>query len=151
MSIHRDFRIYVAGSSKDIDRCERAVARCRAEGFTITEDWVRTMRTSAPDHLLDAERLTACAIADLRGVATADVVWLLAPPASKPSAGCWGEMDRAFTSKVPVVYSPPPDERPQFSIFTTQIGEHAFGRICATDDEALETIKQLAVYLSLDY
>lgn len=88
-------RVYVAGSSKDIDRCERAVARCREAGFTITEDWVAEMRASAPDAQLDADHLMACAKADIRGVETADVVWLLAPPASKPSAGCWVEAWKA--------------------------------------------------------
>jgi hypothetical protein len=130
-------KIYIAGSSKDIDRCEAWRDRCIGVGIDITEDWMGEMRSTPNEQLLDHERLIACALADLRGVMAADFVWLLAPPASKPSAGCWGELDRALTSKVPVVYSPPGWERPQFCIFTTLI-DVTSGKICATDDEAFE-------------
>jgi len=142
-------RIYVAGSSKDIDRCERAITQCREAGMIITEDWVATMRASPPDHLLDEERILAAAIADIRGVESADVVWLLAPPASKPSAGCWAEMDRALTRRIPVVYSPPPVEKPQFCIFTCLIEtgtepRSTQGFICGSDEEAFAILQAMA-------
>lgn len=128
-------KIYIAGSSKDIERCEQWRDRCIGVGIEITEDWMAEMRATPNDALLDHERLVHCALADLRGVEQADYVWLLAPPFDKPSAGCWAELDRALVDGVPVIYSPPGGGvRPQFCIFTVLI--EAPGKICASDDEA---------------
>lgn len=135
-------KIYIAGSSKDIERCEAWRDRCVGAGIEITEDWMSEMRSTPNDALLDHDRLVACALADIRGVETADVLWLLAPPVSKPSGGCWNELDRAQVRGKPIVYSPPPVERPQFNIFTTLIDTSSArpilqqSRICKTDDEA---------------
>lgn len=124
-------KIYVAGSSKDIDRCEAMVAACRAMGLEITVDWVAVMRASPPDSACDATYLETCARNDIRGVKEADVVWVVGPSVSKPSTGCWGELTAALALGKPVLYSAPPraaahwpesvhaQHVPQFCIFTT--------------------------------
>ncbi len=131
-------KIYIAGSSKDIERCEMWRDRCIGLGIEITEDWMSVMRASPNEQLLDHERLVACAAADLRGVEDADYVWLLAPPGTKPSAGCWSELAWAFARGVPAVYSPPSGERPQFCIFTALLPPQA---LCASDDEAFAKLE----------
>lgn len=133
-------RIYIAGASKDIERCEKWRDRCIGVGIEITEDWMAGCRlhganAAAPEILLSSAR------ADIRAVETADYVWLLAPPFDKPSAGCWAELDRALCRIVPVIYSPPPDVRAQFCIFTTLIpGAHSEGLICTSDEEAFAAL-----------
>lgn len=116
-------KIYIAGSSKDIERCEGARDAALAAGIDITEDWMTTMRESGPDSMADGARLIACAMDDLVGVAIADVMWLLTPPADKPSSGCWSELTWAMAHKVPVITSAPVGPM-QFNIFATLIPGH---------------------------
>lgn len=119
-------KIYIAGSSKDIDRCERMVSAVRALGIDITVDWVAIMRASPPDSACDADHLAKCARDDIRGVKEADIVWVVGPSVSRPSTGCWGELTAALALGKPVLYSEPPADAltgqsaptPQFCIFT---------------------------------
>jgi nucleoside 2-deoxyribosyltransferase len=113
-------QIYVAGSSKELDRCEQFVRAVRALGHTITCDWVAAMRANAADTLLSPEELRRFAAADLRGVADADLVVLLGPAQSTPSQGCWVEMGYALAMSVPLIYVAP-QSAPQFCIFTSMI------------------------------
>jgi hypothetical protein len=85
--VSETMRIYVAGSSAEIDRARAFIAAVREiPGAAITMDWPAFMEASgAADHELPIERLVEGAEEDLRGVMEADVVVLLAPtgPASR--------------------------------------------------------------------
>lgn len=89
-------RVYIAASSREMDRARAAMFALRAWGCEITEDWVAAIEAAgaANEGLSDEDR-RRYAGADLRGVADADVFWLLAP--ETPSAGCWVEMGYALS------------------------------------------------------
>lgn len=89
-------RVYVAGASREMDRCAAAMALVRELGGTITCDWVEAIRASgspANEGKTDEER-RADATEDLKGVSDADVLWLLAPEGT--SAGAWTELGYAL-------------------------------------------------------
>lgn len=93
-------RIYIAGSSREIERAERAIKAVRELGHTITVDWPAAMRAEAAngkgDHALTPEEQKRYAEADLDGVAGADLVWLLIPDRENPSVGAWFEAGYAL-------------------------------------------------------
>jgi hypothetical protein len=69
-------KVYVACSSKELDRAERAMSEIRRRGGTITFDWtpdVRQWGPQAPNPVIGLR----CAMADLNGVRDADVVLVL--------------------------------------------------------------------------
>jgi len=135
-------KLYIAGSSKELSRAERWIATCRAAGIEITEDWVASMRAAGPDHAADPEVLVSAAQRDLDGVRSADLVWVLIPPAVAGSTGCWAELGAALAWGVPASLSAPTDEygeaaAAQFCIFGTLVPERFR---FASDTAALEWI-----------
>lgn len=100
-------KIYVACSSREIDRAERAMASIRAAGGEVTFDWtadVRTYGSKAPD----ATTGMRCATADLAGVETANVVLVLD---GEYSYGRIVEHGAALALRKPVVVSGVPQGR----------------------------------------
>ena len=91
-------KVYVAGSSAELDRCERVISALRAGGCTITFDWAAQMREFAArglcDAALDDHEARRCAEADLNAIVDADVVLLLAP--EQPTRGAWVEFGYAL-------------------------------------------------------
>jgi hypothetical protein len=112
------------------------MARLRAHGLTVTEDW-----TAAPpagvtsDAELAREQRAAFALADAGGVERAELLWLLAPN-EKGSCGAWWEFGYARGLGIPVVVSGARWDR---SIFT-ELAQHRFDR----DVDALVWIVDLA-------
>lgn len=100
-------RIYVACSSRDIERAERAISAIRAAGGEVTFDWtvdVRRYGSNAPNR----ETGLRCATADLEGVATADVVIVID---GEYSYGRIVEHGAALALRKPVVVSGAPQGR----------------------------------------
>jgi hypothetical protein len=95
---------YVAGPSRELDRCEQVMARLRASGVRITHDWAASVRRieGLGTALLDAEQEQE-AIADLGGVASADVLIVLTP--RNGISSCWVEMGAALALCRPVILS----------------------------------------------
>lgn len=88
-------KVYVAGSSKEIERAERVIAALRERGIEITFDWPAQVRAvgsanEGPDEVL-LPALLECLEA---GVFGADIVLVLAP--TKPSTGVWVELGTAW-------------------------------------------------------
>jgi len=77
-------RIYVAASSKELDRAKRVIAMVeRSEGLKITFDWTKDIeQATVPDASLLMDARCISAGADLRGVWECDVLWLLMPAVS---------------------------------------------------------------------
>lgn len=96
--------VYVAGPSREIERSEHVMARLRASGLQITYDWAAAVRRieGRGTALTDAEQERE-AHADLAGVASADVVVVLAP--TDGISGCWVEMGAALALCRPVILS----------------------------------------------
>ncbi len=96
-------RIYLAGSSRELDRCETALAEIRAAGHAITEDWCAVMRSAGPDAECTIDVLHAAAIDDVRGVREADWFILLAPLEGS-SFGAGFELGVAFAEGVASIW-----------------------------------------------
>lgn len=91
-------KVYVAGSSRELDRARAAIAACRARGWHVTGDWPAEIARAggrANRGLSPAERRGA-AVSCLHGVRQADAFWLLVPGEDSPSAGCWVELGVAL-------------------------------------------------------
>jgi hypothetical protein len=91
--------IYVAGASAQIEQVETYLAKLRAAGWSITFDWtakVREVGNASPD---DLKIRRAAAIADLKGVAGAGVLWLMQPEPTSTSTGAWVELGAAITRR----------------------------------------------------
>lgn len=131
--------IYVAGSSKEIERAEAMVSALRVAGHHITLDWAAEMRKAgAADKDLPIERVREAARADLAAVDTADLVVLLTPAVDKPSAGAWSELTWAYAHQIPV-WVVRARGIPQFCIFTS-LAEELGGAMFDTDEEVLRRL-----------
>lgn len=92
-------RIYIAGSSRELERCKAAVRAARALDIDVgehhwTED-LEVIRREHPDDttvpwLTRASGAAACSMA----LASSSVLWLLAP--EKPTIGAWVELGMAL-------------------------------------------------------
>lgn len=88
--------IYVAGASKEIDLVEGYVAELRRHGWTISHDWCSEIRScSVPEGELTDEEQARTAEADLYGVESAEVFWLMVP--KNQSVGAWIELGAALS------------------------------------------------------
>jgi hypothetical protein len=137
----RSLKIYVAASSQEIPRAQRAMRSLRAAGHAIVGDW--TVPVLARGYGGDANRQVPPAerrsesMACLKAVTEAEAVLLLAPETR--SCGCWVELGYALAER---------QRRPELlvcsagdvkqSIFCQLT--HAFG----TDDGALSFFEHLA-------
>jgi hypothetical protein len=101
-------RVFVAGSSRDLERAELAHFRLRRAGITVTSDWTSHVRAArnrgvmSDAELDDAERAEACA-SNRRCLAESTHFLLLAPSPDAPSRGAWVELGMALGSCVVVV------------------------------------------------
>lgn len=93
-------RIYIAGASANIELHERFNREVIAAGWTITCDWCAAVRAAgnvaSPS---DPQVRREAALADLEGVATADVFWLVQPDETSTSTGSWVEIGAAITRR----------------------------------------------------
>ncbi len=130
--------IYVAGASKELDRCKHWIKALADEGFRITCDWTKAVEKygSQGDGLTDPE-LRMFARQDLRGVDEAHVLWVLAPQQS-PSKGAWIEFGYALGTKKRIVISPPVSDSVIFAKLLT-VTE------CKTDQDAFDWIQKCLI------
>jgi nucleoside 2-deoxyribosyltransferase len=125
-------RVYVAGSSGQIERAKSAIAALRERGHIVTHDWpvlVERVGSANPPDASSADR-TDWATDDLKGVHDADVFWLLMP--STDGFGAAVELGYALAHGRPVVVS---GGTPSRSIFT-ELATWMFDR----DDQALDEL-----------
>jgi hypothetical protein len=115
-------KIYVAGSSRELERAEAAIAACRALGHKITVDWPAAMRANPADHELSPADQEHYARLDIRGVLEADLVWLLIPDRANPSAGAWFEAGVAHAA---AMFS----QKPRRTIASGVVGGYIFARV----------------------
>ncbi len=138
--------LYVAGASKEIDRCEAFMRAAQALGFELTYDWVSIMRQApAPDGELDEAILRAIGTSEIDAVLESELFVLLHPQPGSQSTGCWTELGAILAVK-----------RLQFATFRNRVVcEPAIVAVCpekglrkgpfwpladhvvSTDDEAL--------------
>jgi hypothetical protein len=127
-------RVYVAGSSAELDRVKTAMDRLRKAGITVSHDWVACINevgSANPAGATDADR-AQWAWEDLRGVKNADILWVLWP--ETPSAGACVELGYAIRGGQRIIIS----GNHKTSIFTTS------GECYDTDYEALAEVLSTA-------
>ncbi len=133
-------QIYIAGSSSDLVRVKAAAALAEKAGYNISEKWWETVEkhgTNPPNASRADKRKWSeqC----LRGVAKADIIWVLAPPAGS-TIGAWIEFGYAIGSNTKKLTAISGNVS---SIFTAMAG------ICAdTDEQALTLIIAAAEVIS---
>lgn len=90
-------RVYVAGSSREIERAERMIAEVRAiPGVEITFDWAAAIRQAgAANEGLTDEQAIEASHACIEGVLNADVFVALLPPSGVPADGLMYELATA--------------------------------------------------------
>lgn len=85
--------VYVAGSSRDLERAERVIAELRTiPGVVVPVDWPAHMREHGPDEGLSDDDRLRFALEDAEGAHRAEILVLLRPTAKAPSAGAWVEL-----------------------------------------------------------
>jgi hypothetical protein len=126
-------RVYVAGSSLEMDRARRAVERLYEAGCLVTSTWINVIASVGSANPTDVshERRRSWSVVDLAEVTLADVLWFLVPPTTVQTRGAWVELGHAYASGKQIVCSG--DSTAQ-SIFT------ALGAEFATDDEAFSFV-----------
>ena len=91
-------KVYVAGSSAEVERAERVIASLRAMGHVVTFDWTRSVREYRSqgyrDADLDDDRCAMIASEDLDAVRRADALLFLSP--EEPTTGAWVELGCAL-------------------------------------------------------
>lgn len=97
-------RIYLAASRGELADARHFMSELRKGGHEITHDWIADIDRNGPDDAeVPAYELHECAEKDLRGVRTADLLWLMSP--SSGGSGCFVEFGYAIAFSVPVVVS----------------------------------------------
>lgn len=105
--LRRVSKVYVAGSSAELDRAERAIADLEARGVAVTSTWPRSVTNvgeSNPAHASRSDR-ARWAITCLHEVREADLVWMLVPSRAHPTRGAWLEAGYALARGKVVVFS----------------------------------------------
>jgi hypothetical protein len=93
-------RIYVAGPSRELERCERVIAAVRDRGHMITHDWAAVMRAvGTPDSDLEDEMLRPYLADDLGGVHHAQSLLVLLPTRGHTSSGLFVELGYALRGR----------------------------------------------------
>jgi hypothetical protein len=100
-------RVYIAASSREVERVREAQRMLAEWGHDLTLDWLTPMLALIAEGIGDAdlsrEAQAEAASADLRAIDNADALWLLAP--REATKGAWVELGYALRASVPVVVS----------------------------------------------
>lgn len=135
MSTKPRLKVYVAGSSKELDRVADAMAALRESGVEVTHDWVEVIKARGSANPLGASAADCAQWAweDLLGVRAADVVWLMVP--AQGGLGCYVEYGYALALNIPVVISGEYG-RTIFTALTDECHEY--------DSDALEALLEMS-------
>ena len=96
-------KIYISGSQKDLERCERWRDSAITEDWYITCDWMNECRKFKDDDALNLYECLQHAMEDREGVRQCEVFWLLLPNAG--GAGCFVELGLAIQMNKIIVIS----------------------------------------------
>jgi len=130
-------KIYIAGSSNELETVRPWITACKDIGLDITLDWTIPVEKQGgnPTNLPEEER-QGFAIEDLTAVEQADIFWLLVP-SNHTSRGCWVEFGyaRAMALSNEIITIASGDIK--VSIFTA-VADYAF----LAHQQAFEFIRQ---------
>jgi hypothetical protein len=89
-------KIYIAGSSHELDLVSRYMRAVERQGHELTYDWVSAVKQEGAANAITLEKACTYAQLDLDAVAQAHVLWLLVPDIG--GRGCWVEYGFALAS-----------------------------------------------------
>jgi len=137
------FSVYVAASSRDIERAELAMNKLRDAGIDVTSTWIDTIRKVGDANPQNAtnEQRRSWSGADVAEVMNSDALWLLMP--KSPSFGATFEFGFAFAKGL-VTWASGPDHRT--SIFTA-LATHQFD----SDEDAFDDIVAFAEHVQCGF
>jgi hypothetical protein len=92
-------RVYVATAFKNLEEAKAVMESLSKIGFEITHDWTNESSEGKQGEELE-KYLTMCAVHDLQGVETADLVFLVNDPRAK---GAFTEFGIALGCRIPVI------------------------------------------------
>lgn len=126
-------KVYVAAGSSDAARAADIIKRLRAAGVHVTYDWTADVlkEGSAQANLLPRD--PRIALAEIRGVGEAEVVWFLVPRIGSSGAGF--ELGYAYGIGKVLICSGPDRERFYFGVILNEY---------ETDDAALDWLIGIA-------
>jgi hypothetical protein len=136
-------RVYVAGASAELERCERVIAALAQGGCTVTHDWTPSIREhiarGISEEQLDDHEARRLSGGDYDAIERAHFVLFLAP--ETVTRGAWSELGYAGClmrrGELSVYVSGP---RARQSIFTRQSSA-----IFLSDDDAVSAIARRVV------
>ena len=82
-------KLYIAGSSKELDRAAAWIERAKLAGLTITFDWTVPIREKGSGNALPFLEKRGYAAVDMRAIREADIFWFLAPIDHITFGGVW--------------------------------------------------------------
>jgi hypothetical protein len=96
--------IYVAASSKEVERAKFVMNKLRELGHEITHDWTVEVE-KYKDTIPSDEILLKCAENDYQGVTTCDYLVLLSPKDQNSTIGAWVELGIALGLSTDILIS----------------------------------------------
>jgi hypothetical protein len=69
--------IYIAASSRELDRAKLAFARAQTAGFEIAYDWITDVEREGSSNDVPDDVAFRCAVSDLKAAVEADHFWAL--------------------------------------------------------------------------
>lgn len=113
--------VYIAGSSRELDRVRAAQRVLESVGAKLTYNWVpdveRAIASGTPEPALARHIRRELASRDVEGVRSCDLLWWLAP--SEPTRGAWLELGVAIErARRPIIIVSGTEEQRLQSIFT---------------------------------
>lgn len=100
-------KVYVAGSSLELDRVDRAVAALENAGIIVTSTWPISVRDAGTGNPIGAtrEQRVNWTITDLAQVRAAELFWFLVPPRDVATRGAWMEAGYALAKGRVCIFS----------------------------------------------
>jgi len=129
-------KVYVAGSSLELDRAERMIAALERAGIVVTSTWTIAVRDAGTGNPANAtrEQRAQWTITDLAQVRAAELFLFLVPPRDVATRGAWTEAGYALAKNKVCVFAGDTKQ----SIFSALAYEYE------TDAAALALILRLA-------
>jgi hypothetical protein len=122
--------IYVAGSSRELDRATHVIKRLREFGVAVIHDWPSLIASVGEANPVSASQAIKRDWAtDCLSAVTSAAAFLFLLPRGDENKGAWVELGAAITHSVPIILSDP-HRQAGTSIFT------AYGTALDGDDTA---------------
>lgn len=130
-------KVYLAASAADMARAKSWRDQLIAAGVDVIASWIDNVEKVGESNPRDAtqHQRFLWTTSDLKEIADSRLVWMLVPPAGRPTKGAWFEAGFAYALARPVVFS----GDTKSSIFCStgyeyESDDEAFAAVCSMVD-----------------